>query len=324
MTGSRDTSGGKTGLSRRRFLLAGGVVAAGAGFVALKVLPVRTLFQRRTGDCGPEGPIPPASDARVINGSFSSSFVESEVGFAMVLPPGVGEGEPIHVVFALPGRSGTGQQTIINMRMPDFVAQEISERGVTPFAIASVDGGQSYWHPRASGEDRLSMLLEEFIPMMADRGLGAPGTRRALMGWSMGGYGALLAAETQPEMFAAVAVSSPAIWQSYDEVLRVGGDAFDSAADYAAHDVYAGAGALASTAVRIDVGTNDPFLPNDLAFARALTEPPAGETFTGCHSGDSWRNVVPAQVDFLGAALEGRPLASQPLIGPNPSPMPGG
>ena len=42
------------------------------------------------------------------------------------------------------------------------------------------------------------MLLDEFIPMVESRVGPQPA---AVLGWSMGGYGALLAAETAPHRF---------------------------------------------------------------------------------------------------------------------------
>ncbi len=55
---------------------------------------------------------------------------------------------------------------------------------------SAVDGGNGWWHRRADGEDSGSMVLNEFLPMLANKGLD---TRRvSFIGWSMGGYGALL------------------------------------------------------------------------------------------------------------------------------------
>jgi hypothetical protein len=53
----------------------------------------------------------------------------------------------------------------------------------------------------------------------------------------------------------------------------------------------------------VDGGTADPFYENDRAFAAALPSPPEGSWFRGCHDGDPWRVVAPAQIAFLGRAL---------------------
>lgn len=217
-------------------------------------------------------------------------------------PPRPPDRGPLPVAFMLPGRGGTASACFGSTHFPDFVAQGVDERGVAPFGLAALDGGSSYWHPRASGENRMAMLMDEFIPMCADRWqLGQE--RRAVVGWSMGGYGAILAAELHPGAFDAVAAASPAIYRTYDEVEGAGGDEFDSADDLAAYDLFARADALEAIGVRVDCGTADPFYANDKAFAQALSEPPAGTFFEGCHDDDSWRVVAPGQVEFLGAAL---------------------
>ncbi len=90
------------------------------------------------------------------------------------------------------------------------------------------------------------MLLRELIPLCAHRHhLGGGEHGRAIAGWSMGGYGALLAAETQPRLFAAVVATGPAVWTSYDAMMLGPRDAFDSAADFAEFDVIAHAQRLA-------------------------------------------------------------------------------
>jgi enterochelin esterase-like enzyme len=168
------------------------------------------------------------------------------------------------------------------------------------YAVAAVNGGDSYWHRRASGEDRMRMLLDEFLPLLRARHGLRP---RALMGRSMGGYGALLAAERRPGTFRAVAVSSPAVWPTYAEQHAAVPDAFDGAADFARNDVFAGAGRLARTAVWLSCGTGDPFLGNDRALAARLPRRPAGEFTTGCHDEDFWRRMLPAQVRFVGRSM---------------------
>lgn len=292
--------GEEDGVTRRSFLVASGVVAATAlgGTIAARELPLRQLWDRWTGACGTPGPIPPSSDSTVRTGTFASAVLGSDVGYALAVPPGRAIGDPLPVTFLLPGRGGTAEGCMTGTHFPDFLARGIAERGVPPFGLASVDGGASYWHRRASGEDRMSMLMDEFVPLCAARwNLGSSG--RAILGWSMGGYGAILAAEQHPSMFEAVAAVAPAIFKDFAD----GDDAFDSDADFARNDVVSNASRLAGLPVRIDCGTADPFCPDVRMFVAALPSPPAGRFFTGCHNSGSWRVVAPAQVDFLGAAF---------------------
>ena len=144
------------------------------------------------------------------------------------------------------------------------------------------------------------MLLAEFVPLLEARFGLHP---RGLLGWSMGGYGALLAAERHPARFPAVAVSSAAVWPTYAQQHAAVPDAFDGPADFARNDVFAGAGRLAASAVSVSCGTADPFLANDRAFAARLHPHAAGEFAAGCHDDDFWRRMLPAQVRFLGRHL---------------------
>jgi enterochelin esterase-like enzyme len=296
-------------IPRRAFLIGAGGVGAAAIAAAAGVRsgrsPARTIWNDLTGACGDAGPVPPSAGWPVEEGSFRSGTVPAPVAYAVVRPPGL-QGHDAPVAVLLPGRSGSAHDTMESTRFPDFEAEAVAAGTVAPFALAAVDGGASYWHPRVSGEDRMSMLLHDFLPMLSRR-YGLTRGPVALVGWSMGGYGALLAAEEHPGRFAAVAVASPAIFRSYDEMRAGPGDAFDSAEDFAAHDVIAGAGRLAHVPVRVDCGTGDPFYDNDRALVAALPSQPQGSWFRGCHNGDSWRVVAPAQIAFLGAALAATP-----------------
>ena len=163
-----------------------------------------------------------------------------------------------------------------------------------------MDGGESYWHARPDGEDRMAMLETEFLPLLErEFGLGGPG--RAIAGWSMGGYGALLAAERDPTGWAGVAVASPAIWPAYSDVWV--SDAFDGRGDFEEHDVFAGSPALERIPVWIGCGTSDPFYENSRRLAALL---PGARTdwADGGHDQCLWRLVAPQQVAFAVGCLQ--------------------
>jgi S-formylglutathione hydrolase FrmB len=98
------------------------------------------------------------------------------------------------------------------------------------------------------------MLTAELLPLLAGKGLRTG--RVGVLGWSMGGYGALLLGISGPELVAAVAASSPALWTSY-EASSPG--AFDGPEDWAEHDVIGRARELRAP-VRVDCGSGDPFV----------------------------------------------------------------
>jgi enterochelin esterase-like enzyme len=285
------------GFTRRRLLVGAGVAAGGVALGGLAAARSPLAGWLRDALEAPGAKETPPSAACVRRGELVSRSVAAPVPYAVVWPVGAVPGDPLPVCLALPVRAG---------RPPVWFAgpvAEVVDAGDTPpFAVAAVEGGESYWHPRVNGEDRLAMLLDEFVPLCQERyGLGEQG--RAIIGWSMGGYGALLTAETRPELFTAVVAVSPAVWTSYEEMARGPGDAFDDPADFARHDVIAHAGRLAGLRVRVDCGTEDGFWGSVTHLTAALPEPAAGGFTPGGHNAEYWREVAPAQAEFIGRAF---------------------
>jgi enterochelin esterase-like enzyme len=292
----------EAGVTRRGFVVGAGL-AAGALLVAGlagRVAPWREWLGAAGDRLGGIDLVPGGSGVTVRDYTLHSRYVEEPVGYSIAWPPGAGSGDPLSVCFALPGRGGGPP-----MGFADHAAR-LMERGESPaYAVVGVDGGISYWHERASGEDRLSMLLDELIPLCARRfKLGGGGRRRAVIGWSMGGYGALLAAETEPRLFAAVVAVSPAVWTSYEAMMLGPQDAFDSAADFAEHDVIGHAQRLAGVDLRVDCGKQDPFYGYVTHLEAALPVPPSGGYAKGGHDQDYWQSVAPAEAKFIGRALD--------------------
>lgn len=167
------------------------------------------------------------------------------------------------------------------------------------FALASVDGGNTYWHHRTSGEDAGGMVIEEFLPLLVGHGLDT--SRIGLLGWSMGGFGALwLGGVLGRNRVAAVAAESPAIWHRAGQSAP---GAFDDPADFVAHDLFTHTQALTGIAIRIDCGTDDPFYSAARDYAAALTPKPAGGFQPGAHTLGYWRRMAPAQLTFMASHL---------------------
>ena len=299
------------GVTRRQLLIGGGAAAAllaAAGLVGGRSWTARSYWWRLTGAYGEPGVYPPRGDVVYQYGTMSSQHVGGGVEYGIATPGVIARmrhpaGWKAPVCYCLPGR-GRGPREVLqgDLRLGDFAAQAFAERDAAPFVLVAVRGGDTYWHPRASGEDALAMLLDEFIPYCRSAWRFGDAAGEAAMGWSMGGYGALLAAESRPQAFRGVCAVSAALWRSYDDGV---GDAFDSAADYAARDVYAGAGRLGGLPVRLDCGRQDPFYEADKAFAEALPEQPQGGFEPGGHNDAYWRRVAPPEMDFVAAALSG-------------------
>jgi S-formylglutathione hydrolase FrmB len=249
----------------------------------------------------PDAAAPPPSrdDGPLWTGSFASRACGRQVGWQLSYPPGSRPGDALPVALVLHGRGGDETSAFGELQLDGYLADVVAG-GTAPFALAAVDGGDhSYWHARRSGEDPQAMLLQEFVPLLARMGLRTQ--RIGVLGWSMGGYGGLLLAETVGSVrIAAVAADSPALWQHASETAS---GAFDGSADFAAHDVFAQRDRLTGVPVRIACGTADPFYPAVRAFLPGVPDLAGTDLSAGGHTDSFWRRSAPAQLRFLGDAL---------------------
>ncbi|MBI3213211.1 MAG: alpha/beta hydrolase [Mycobacterium sp.] len=241
----------------------------------------------------PPAPLAPAPT--MVTGSFVSAARGGvSTNWAIARPPG--QTAPLRPVIALHGK-GSDAATVMAGGVESGLAQAVAA-GLPPFAVVAVDGGGSYWHKRASGEDSGAMVLDELIPMLGEQGLDT--SRVAFLGWSMGGYGALLlGARLGPARTAAITAVSPALWLSSGATAP---GAFDGADDFAANTVF-GLPALASIPIRIDCGNSDPFYSATQAFIAQLPNPPAGGFSPGGHDGGFWSQQLPAELTWMAPLL---------------------
>jgi enterochelin esterase-like enzyme len=277
-------------VSRRQFLLGAGAVVVAGGGAAGGVLATNESLRHELGLANSPDRHFPDHHVPSVEGTLDSRYMGGPVAWRISQP----STPPRAIVFCLHGRTGSHATAFDAVHLDDATA-ELN----LPLAIAGVDGGDhSYWHPRADGTDPMAMLLHEFIPLAHERLPSA--TRSALLGWSMGGFGALLAAEAAPHRFAAVVGSSPALFTSYADSAE---GAFDGAGDFEAHDVFARIDRLARVPVRVDCGRSDPFYDRVRQFA---SEAPGGVTSSfgkGFHDIAYWRSVAAPELTFIANAV---------------------
>ncbi|QUR69024.1 alpha/beta hydrolase [Mycobacterium spongiae] len=243
----------------------------------------------------PAPPAPAAAAPTMVTGSFvSSARAGQTTNWAIARPPG--QTGPLRPVIALHGLGGSATR-VMDGGVEQGLAQAV-DAGLPPFAVVSVDGGGSYWHKRASGEDAGAMVLDELIPLLDTHHLDT--SRVAFLGWSMGGYGALLlGSRLGPARTAAICAVSPALWLSPGAVAP---GSFDGADDWSANSVF-GVPALGSIPIRVDCGDSDPFYAATKQFVAQLPNPPAGGFSPGGHNGGFWSAQLPAELSWIAPLL---------------------
>jgi pimeloyl-ACP methyl ester carboxylesterase len=292
-------------VNRRRFLVAGaGVAAAGlaAGLALVEegVLPGRTRLHESLGGCGKPGTPPDVPTGEQVSGTLPSRHRGTTVAYRILYPPGAAPGAALPVVLALHGRGGNAAWPVEALHLDAFLAGAAADEPPARFAVVTVDGGDAVnWHPRRNGDDPLAMLTDELLPALAGRGLRVD--RPALLGWSLGGAGALLlAARLGAARCAALVASSPAIWTSAS---ATGAGTYDDPEDFEHHRVDGLGPSLAGVPTWIDAGDLDPFAPAVTAFRATLDPEPAGGIEPGCHDEAFWTRQLPSQLAFLAARV---------------------
>ena len=267
-------------VTRRRFLIGGAAAGAlaigGAGFEATRDLHGTRRFLHHHGLLGGPDASPPKVSPPVEYGRTGA------VDYGLYLPPVTATA----ALYCLHGRGGDRRNAFEGMAVHRFVA----ERNL-PWAVASLDGGEGFWHHRRDGSDTQRDLVDVLMPFVASR---APVARSAVIGWSMGGFGALLLAQQHPSVFSAVIANGPSVWASFGAAAP---GAFDDDADFRNNDVMANASLLGDS-VRIDCGDDDPFAGAVRTLAHAAPHASVQVT-AGFHEDATWRSFLPAQLEFI-------------------------
>jgi pimeloyl-ACP methyl ester carboxylesterase len=306
-------------LSRRAVLAGGATLAAAAcvagGYELVQdgTLPGRYTLARMTGACGtalarPAGPPPSRHEV-----SFYSAYRRRHVQMVTLIPAGVATPRGLGVMIGLHGAGGSAAS------MATTMAPSLTRARVTALAVVCVDGGETYWHEHADGDDPIGMIVHEVLPRAAAAGMRT--ARIGVGGESMGGFGALLVAERlaspSPTAIsgpptpapAMVAALSPAVFATYQDARAANAAAFDSPANFARNNVLSGLDALRHVPAYVACGTDDPFAPQTtLVRARlaALTRRPVpGGIMAGCHDSAFWGRHWPTALELMGARLGG-------------------
>jgi dienelactone hydrolase len=223
--------------------------------------------------------IPSASPGREAVTTMHSTKRGMDVSFYTAVPDGYGDGRGLPVCLILHGASATAD-SFTGFGFGRFLTDAV-RRGAAPFVLAGATGNAGGWAPPHGTDDPLGMVRDE-IPAWCGA-LGFDTSRLVAWGWSMGGRGSLLLAESDPAFVRAVAAFSPAV-QTGD-------------------DVFAGAQRL-TMPIGLWCGESDGFYDSVRDLEHALPKADVTAAYAkGAHTRGYWNRVTPAAFDFIAAHL---------------------
>ncbi len=153
---------------------------------------------------------------RVIEGlKITSSILGGDVAYSVYLPPGYeGSDRRYPVVYLLHGYTDDQTAWVQYGEVDAAADRAIADRTIPPMIIVMPDGGVSWYMNDHAGKVRWEdMFFGEFIPAIDKLYRTRPAREfRGIAGLSMGGWGTLISALRHPDMFAACAAFSAAVW----------------------------------------------------------------------------------------------------------------
>lgn len=273
------------------------------------------------------------ASAEIQPGTFRSAALGRDVGYVADLPASYARGDRRYpVVYALHGLFESS--AFWERRGLAPILKGLEERGAVPeMIVVAVDGGNSFFvnAPAGAYED---MVTKDLVAHVEATYRVVPGRAgRALLGISMGGYGALRMAFRYPDAFAAAATHSAMLLEKIPSpeegagrwhmaaFNRVFGNPIDPGMWAAADPLHLvdKAEAKALPALYLDCGSEDRFglyVGNKDLHERLAAHGVKHEfgLFPGDHGYEYVRSVLERSLRFIGAAL--KPAAARAVATP--------
>ena len=255
--------------------------------------------------------------------TFTSAALGREVAYAVDLPPSYDAAgtRKYPVVYALHGLF-EGSRFWERRGLAPILAALRASGAVPEFLVVAVDGGNSFF-VNAPGGRYEDLVTQDLVAQVEASYRVAPGrSGRALLGISMGGYGALHIAFDKPTLFAAVATHSAMLLEAVPSATQgarrgqmaafhqVFGDPIDTAL-WTANDPLGLARRLdakAAPALFLDCGAEDRYglASGHRELHRILEERGVAHAFelpAGDHGYEFVRTRLEKSLRFLGKAL---------------------
>ncbi len=158
-------------------------------------------------------PLTVTAASKVLFSKMRSQVLGTDYPFSVYLPDGYETGSQKYpVLYLLHGNGGNETDWLIRGQIQLRVDRLIEEQKIPPVLIVMPGGGSSWWVDghQEPGEE---VLIKELIPYIDTRFRSrAIRGGRLIAGVSAGGYGTINAVFKHPELFAAAAALSPAIY----------------------------------------------------------------------------------------------------------------
>jgi S-formylglutathione hydrolase FrmB len=249
------------------------------------------------------------------------------VKFAVYLPPDYAASTRRYpVVYLLHGYSDDESGWIQFGEVNLAADRAIAEREISPMIIIMPDGGVSWYMNDYQGKVRWEdMFVNEFIPLI-DKTFRTRAARefRGISGLSMGGWGSLVLSMRHPDLFAACAAFSAAVWTeedaatmeapNYDRMFaalfgpRTDGKATDHFKAYNPINLAQAKPEAELKKVRyyIDCGDDDFLIKGNCLLHVALQERKIPHEFRvrdGAHTWSYWRTGITDGLKFIGQSF---------------------
>lgn len=160
-------------------------------FFIIALLPLATLFAD--------------GSKRIMEGlSMPSTILEQEIKYSIVLPSGYEHGDKKYpVVYLLHGLGDDESSWLEYGRIAQMADQAVAVKEIVPMIFVMPQGFRNYYVNDYAGTFRYEdMFVKELVPFIDSLyNTIADSKHRAVMGYSMGGFGALILPALHPDVF---------------------------------------------------------------------------------------------------------------------------
>ncbi len=260
---------------------------------------------------------------------LSSKTLGKDVKYSIYLPPGYeAANRKYPVLYLLHGYTDDETGWTQFGEVQSIADKAIGSSEVPAMLIVMPDAGVSFYMNSADGKVSYEdFFIRELIPHVeATYRARAKKEFRAVAGLSMGGYGTLLYSLKHPDMFAAAAPLSAAVWTD-DEIEKMPDDRWDSFMGQFFEKGLKGAARLnqhwtenailrlvENTALEqlktvrfyIDCGDDDFLIKGNMALHSAMIDKQVPHEFRvrdGAHNWTYWRTALPEVLKFVGQSF---------------------